>query len=39
MVGEPTVLMSVDEVGRASGKPGKSGGVAELLAAEIGATD
>lgn len=37
MVGEPVVLMSVVEIGRASGEPGESGGV-ESLAAEIGAT-
>ena len=37
MVGEPAVLMSVVEIGRASGELGESGGVG-LLAAETGAT-
>jgi hypothetical protein len=37
MVGEPAVLISVVEIGRASGELGESGGVG-LLVAEIGAT-
>jgi hypothetical protein len=37
MVGEPAVLMSVVEIGRASGEPREIGRFG-LLAAEIGAT-